>query len=86
MRLESRSQPPEAGGKQKSRNGHQEASIHEKTSYEAVNYSFNLNMISPFQLPLYIVVLAAGAENAFDDLFVGGGFHGHGILHSTRCE
>jgi len=36
MRLESRSQPPEAGGKQKSRNGHQEASIHEKTSYEAV--------------------------------------------------
>ncbi len=40
MRLESRSQPPEAGGKQKSRNGHQEASIHEKTSYEAVIFSF----------------------------------------------
>ncbi len=38
MRLESRSQPPEAGGKQKSRNGHQEASIHEKTSYEAVKF------------------------------------------------
>ena len=41
MRLESRSQPPEAGGKQKSRNGHQEASIHEKTSYEAVSYYFS---------------------------------------------
>ncbi len=40
MRLESRSQPPEAGGKQKSRNGHQEASIHEKTSYEAVILNF----------------------------------------------
>ena len=37
MRLESRSQLPEANGKLKSRNGHQEASIHEKTSYEAVN-------------------------------------------------
>ena len=42
MRLESRSQPPEAGGKQKSRNGHQEASIHEKTSYEAVMVKFSL--------------------------------------------
>ena len=45
MRLESRSQPPEAGGKQKSRNGHQEASIHEKTSYEAVNSFYFLFII-----------------------------------------
>ncbi len=50
MRLESRSQPPEAGGKQKSRNGHQEASIHEKTSYEAVKID---NPLEPFDKTRY---------------------------------